>query len=138
MHDKKQHFWIDRKYGRINTDLACQVGQKPDALDTVQIINLSAGGLKFSCTHETILRLLPQDQRTPGLVSDVTIELQFKLPSPGRKEPVLVQCKADIIHTERLAQDVYHIGIQFHGLQDTHKKSLQAFLDEIEAKSDNF
>ena len=137
MHGKKQHFWIDRKDGRINTDLTCRVGLEQGTPCTAQILNLSAGGLKFSCTEETIVHLLPEDQRTPGLVSDVIIEVRFQLPLAGRKKPALIQCNAGIVHTERLAQDVYHIGVQFLGLGDTDKKSLQAYLDDGETSSEN-
>lgn len=137
MHGKKQHFWIDRKDGRINTDLTCQVGLEQATPCTAQILNLSAGGLKFSCTQETILQLLPENQRTPGLVSDVVIELRFQLPLAGRKKPAPVQCSAGIIHSERLAQDIYHIGVQFLALSAAETKSLQAYLEEGQTTSEN-
>ncbi len=137
MHGKKQHFWIDRRYDRVNADLTCQVGPQQDTLDTARILNLSAGGLKFSCTQETVHRLLPGDQRTPGLVSDVIIELQFQLPLPGRKKPVLIKSTASVIHTERLAQDNYHIGVRFHSLRDTDRKSLMAYLEDNKKQTGN-
>ncbi len=137
MHGKKQHFWIDRKYGRVNADLTCEVGLEQEAMDTAQILNLSAGGLKFSCTQETVQRLLPTEQHTPGLVSDVIIELRFQLPLAGRKKPAMIHCSADIIHTERLAQDVYHIGIKFLGMSDTNRKSLAAYIEDMESEQEN-
>jgi hypothetical protein len=130
MQGKKHHFWIDRRHERLNIDLACRVGAQQDDLHEARILNLSAGGLKFSCTEETVLRLLPEGQRTPGLVSDVTIVVRFQLPLPGRKTPAAIHTSAGIIHTERLAQDIYHVGAQFLGLRDSDRKSLQTYIEE--------
>jgi c-di-GMP-binding flagellar brake protein YcgR len=129
MQGKKQHFWIDRTHERVSANLVCQVGPQQGALDSAQVLNLSAGGLKFSCTQETVVRLLPEDQRTPGLVTDVVIELRFQLPLPGRKTPAQINGSAGVIHTERLAQDTYHIGVRFLALRDTDRKALQAYID---------
>jgi c-di-GMP-binding flagellar brake protein YcgR len=137
MHGKKQHFWIDRRDDRVNADLTCQVGPQQDALDTAQILNLSSGGLKFSCTEEIVARLLPENQRTPGLVSDVIIQLRFQLPLPGRKRPVLINSSASVIHTERLAQDNYHIGVRFQDLRDTDRKSLMAYIEDQQEQTGN-
>ncbi|MDH3980786.1 MAG: PilZ domain-containing protein [Gammaproteobacteria bacterium] len=137
MHGKKQHFWIDRRDDRVNANLMCQVGPQQDTLDTAQILNLSIGGLKFSCTEETVARLLPEDQRTPGLVSDVIIQLRFQLPLPGRKKPALINSSASVIHSERLAQDNYHIGVRFQGLSDTERKSIMAYIEDNKEQAGN-
>lgn len=129
MRGNKQHFWIDRMHDRVNVDLTCRIGPQQGTLDSVQILNLSAGGLKFSCTQETALRILPEEQHTPGLVADVIVELRLQLPLPDRKKPALINCNADVIHTERLAQDTWHIGIQFLALREIDKKAVQTYIE---------
>jgi c-di-GMP-binding flagellar brake protein YcgR len=136
MRGNKQHFWIDRLHDRVNTDLTCRIGLQQDSLDSVQILNLSAGGLKLSCTREIALRILPEEQHTPGLVSDVIIELHLQLPLPDPKKPAPISCSASLVHTERLAQDTWHIGIQFLELSDTEQKALQAYIEYSKQQED--
>lgn len=130
MQGGKQHFWIDRRHDRVGAEFPCQVGTGKDALHTAQVLNLSAGGLKFCCSQETIQCLLPEGQQTPGLVTGVSIHVQFRLTLDGRKTPARISTTADIIHTERLAQDIYHVGIQFTGLGEDESKALQSYINE--------
>ncbi len=58
------------------------------------------------------------------------MQVRFQLPLAGRKTPALVSCSARIIHTERLAQDSYHAGIQFIRLGETAAKALQTYIGE--------
>ena len=66
---KKQHLWIDRKDKRISLSLPCQVRGTDERACAGRIINLSAGGMKFACNRETFELLLPEGQRTPGMIS---------------------------------------------------------------------
>jgi c-di-GMP-binding flagellar brake protein YcgR len=136
MRGNKQHFWIDRMHDRVNADLTCRIGPQQDTLDPVQILNLSAGGLKFSCTQETALRILPEEQHTPGLVSDVSVELRLQLPLPDRKKPAQINCSAGVVHTERLAQDTWHIGIQFLALREIDNKALQTYIENCKQQEE--
>jgi PilZ domain len=131
MAGNKQHFWIDRRHPRISTALSCQVSVPHDKMHPALMHNLSPGGLKFSCAHDTFIALVPESQRTPGLVQDVRIEIQFQLTSSGGKEPSTIRAEADIIHTERLAQDCYHIGAQFLQLQDDAVQAIESYVTEM-------
>lgn len=124
----KQHFWIDREYERIYTQIPCQAGPVGSARQPGVITNLSAGGLKFTCDRELFNLMLPEEQRIPGQVSDVEIDIHFRLRDPNREQALDIQTRARIIHTERLAQNSYTLGIQFIALRDAERDSIKAYM----------
>ncbi|HUT40984.1 MAG TPA: PilZ domain-containing protein [Gammaproteobacteria bacterium] len=132
----KQHFWIDREHERITTEIACQVRPVGGDRKTVIIINLSAGGLKFSCDRTVFNLLLPEDQRIPGQVSGVEIEIYFQLQAAGRKKPLSIRAQARLIHTERLAQDSFTLGAQFIALRDTDIRGIENYMQQIDAQTE--
>jgi hypothetical protein len=131
MTTNKQHFWIDREYERITTEISCQAGPLGGNRKTAVIINLSAGGLKFACNREVFNLLLPEDQRIPGQVIDVDIEIDFRLEYLGRENPLPVRTRARIVHTERLAQDRYTLGVQFIALGDAESRGIESYLQSL-------
>ena len=126
---KQQHLRIERAYQRITTDIPCSAGLPDGELSAARILNLSVNGLKFSCSRDAFHRMLPEDQRTPGRVVDVIIEIDFELHPPG--QPVSgCNTRATIIHSERLSQDEFHIGVQFTSMDDATFKLLKACVEE--------
>jgi len=92
------------------------------------IVNLSVGGLKFSCGRDTVHQILPKDQQTPGQVTGVMIEIQFDLKSPAQP-PLSLNTRARVIHSERLAQDVFHVGLQFIHIDESDVLALKGYID---------
>lgn len=134
MAGKKQHYWIDRRYARISTGLTCTVAAGAQGKShQAQMLNLSAGGIKFSCPHVAFADLLPESLRTPGLAQDVEIEVQFQFALPGSTDPHIIKTAATIIHTERLAQDCYHVGAQFNLLPDPDAQALETYISCMES-----
>ena len=127
--DDRKHLRSNRLGLRIKTEITCEVGLKGDNLTAVQILDLSIGGLKFSCGQQTIKQILPQEEGGVGLIVDTTIEIKFKLPSPN-KRAAAIKTEARLIHSERLAQDLFHVGIQFVNLDKTATGKLEAFIEE--------
>ena len=127
----KQHFWIDRKDKRVTTSLPCHVNCPGGRVCAATILNLSAGGMKFACDRTTFEQLLPEDLRTPGMVNDVKIEVSFRPASVAGENQSPLETSALIIHSERLAQDNYHMGIQFIGMSDTDSMRLRAYIEAI-------
>jgi hypothetical protein len=124
---KQQHFWIDRRHLRVNTEIPCQIRSVGDGQATARILNISVAGLKFCCDHGTIQNILPEDQQTPGQVLDVKIDIHFELlTATGNTAPVITP--ATIIHSERLAQDVFHVGVQFYDLDDSMLQILKTYI----------
>lgn len=110
-------------------DLPCRTGLSSDKLSTARILNLSMGGLKFSCGRDAFQSMVPADQRTPGRVIDVIIELDFELQLPG-EPPAVIHTLARIIHSERLSQDEFHMGVQFTGMEEAAVRVLRAYVEE--------
>jgi hypothetical protein len=124
----KQHFRIDRQHLRVATDMECEVGGGD--LLPARIRNLSIGGLKFSCGLQVINSILPEDQRTPGQILDVEMDVSFAIPRGDA--PVLpVRTRAKVVHSERLAQDEFHVGVQFISLSDTAIGPLESYINEL-------
>ena len=127
----QQHFRSNRKYLRVRPDLYCEVGRPGGDLSTAQILDISVGGLKFCCSHDTVNNIIPDGERTVGLIMDAGIDIQFKLPSDD-KRTTAIRTSARIIHSERLAQDVYHVGIQFDALSSNALRQLEAYIKDLQ------
>lgn len=125
--DSQQHFRSNRKHIRIDTELTCQVGQPGGRLDTAQVLDLSIGGMKFRCSHAIVNNLIPEGERTVGLIMDVTVDVQFTLPFEKQRANN-IKAAARIVHSERLAQDVFHVGVQFTGLGIDETRQLEAYI----------
>ncbi|MGD8629153.1 MAG: PilZ domain-containing protein [Gammaproteobacteria bacterium] len=126
----KQHFRIDRQHRRVAADIACEVGNDAsDGLLPVRILNLSIGGLKFRCGMQVINSILPEDQRTPGQILDVEMDIVFDLPQAGDSSSPSVRTRATIVHSERLAQDEFHVGVQFIDLEQSMSVLLERYIN---------
>lgn len=119
--DKRQHF-------RLDTDIPCAVRLSERENLPAVIVNLSVGGMKFRCSRDAAHHILPRDQRIPGQVSGVTIALHFDL-QPAQQERRSFNVAARVIHSERLAQDVFHVGVQFLGLDDIELTALRNYIE---------
>lgn len=109
-------------------DTPCRAGLSGSKLSAARILNLSLGGLKFSCRRDAFHSMVPADQRTPGRVIDVMIELDFELQLPGQPASA-INTQATIIHSERLSQDEFHIGVQFIGMDEAAFRVLRAYVE---------
>jgi len=117
-----------RQYFRVDTEIPGTVRlPKGDILPTT-IVNLSVGGLKFSCGRDTVHQILPKDQQTPGQITGVMIEIQFDL-QPLEQPQLSLNTRARVIHSERLAQDVFHIGIEFIHIDESDIMALKGYID---------
>ena len=121
---------IERKHLRVKVEIHCVVGLPDGELSDAQICNLSAGGLKFNCRRHTINNLLPENVTAPIPLTGITIEIHFELQQAGQAA-YPVKCEARVVHFERLAQDDFHIGLQFTSMDETAKKALHAYLESV-------
>ena len=126
----KQHFAIDRKHQRIETSIPCRIGLPGEQLHDATIINLSVGGLKIKCDLATYKAIIPAEQHTPGQVADVCVCINFSL-DPINRGAMNLDLNSLVIHTERLAQDTYHIGIQFRGLRKSDFNHIESHIEEV-------
>jgi PilZ domain len=99
-------------------------------LFAAKILDISIGGLKFSCSQATVNDIIPASERTVGLIMDAEIDVQFTLPSDN-KPTAFIKTVARIVHSERLAQDVFHVGIQFNTLNSNALRELEAYIEGL-------
>lgn len=126
-----KHFALNqRKHERVETDIPCRLGPPGARHHDATILNLSLGGLLVACNHATFEAIIPEDQRTPGQVSDVEITIQFSLRPIDRKSTG-IELRAALIHSERLAQDRYHIGLQFVDISKAYSNRIESFINEV-------
>jgi len=92
---------------------------------------MSVGGLKFCCSQAIVNGIIPDGERTVGLIMDVEVDVQFKLPSDN-KRTAEIKTSARIIHSERLAQDVFHVGIKFNSLDTNALRQLETYIEKLE------
>lgn len=125
----EQHLRINRRHRRIEIELPCEVALPGETLTAVRLLNLSIGGMKFECGLQEINQLLPEEQRTPGMVIDVMLDMCLKLKSGGSRAPV-VSGKARLVHYERLAQDCFHVGIELVEMENTQRRKLEDYIND--------
>lgn len=97
-------------------------------MSAAQILDISVDGLKFSCSHETVNDIIPDGEKIVGLILGVEIDVHFSLPSDNEHDAA-INTTARIVHSERLAQDVFHVGIQFNTLSTSAFTQLQAYIE---------
>jgi len=131
----EQHLRINRRHRRIGMDIPCAAGLPGQDLAPARLRNLSIGGMKFECGQALIRRFLPQENTTPGMVEDVMLEIEFRLPDDARGE-ALIRARARLSHYERLAQDRFHVGLQFRDISDGIHRKLNAYIDHCIAAAD--
>jgi len=89
--------------------------------------DLSCGGVKFSCNQHVINSMFIESEAPLGVVLDVFINIYFNL-SEDESPDTLIKTGARVIHTERLAQDLFQVGVEFIDLTQAAQKSLQDFI----------
>jgi len=124
----KQKLRIERKHPRVEIGIHCVVGLPDSDLSAGKILDLSTGGLKFSCGRRTIYNILPDNKRTPGLVTGIVVEMHFEVELPDLTA-LAVKCNVRLVYFERLAQDDFHVGAQFTRIDKTVKKALLTYLE---------
>jgi len=117
-----------RQYFRLDTAIPGTVRLPKGEILPATIVNLSVGGLKFSCGRDTVHQILPKDQQTPGQVTGVMIEIQFDLQPPAQPR-LSLNIRARVIHSERLAQDVFHVGVHFIRIEEADLAILKSYID---------
>jgi c-di-GMP-binding flagellar brake protein YcgR len=125
--EAQQHLRSDRKYFRAKTEIPCEVGPAGGEMKVALIRDLSCGGVKFSCNQQVINNIFQEDEAPLGVVLEAYVNIHFRL-LPEDKRAAAIKTGARVIHTERLAQDLYQVGVQFIDLNQTAANKLEAFI----------
>jgi c-di-GMP-binding flagellar brake protein YcgR len=122
-----QHLRSDRRNSRVKVQIPCEVGPPGGEMNVALMRDLSCGGVKFSCNQHVINNFFPEDEAPLGVVLDVFINIHFNL-SEDQSSEALIKTSARVIHTERLAQDLFQVGVEFIDLAQAATKSLQDYI----------
>jgi len=125
--EAQQHLRSDRKYFRVKTEIPCEVGPASGEMKVALIRDLSCGGVKFSCNQQVINNIFQEDEAPLGVVLDAYVEILFRL-LPEDRRTAAIKTGARVIHTERLAQDLYQVGVEFIDLNRTMTQKLESFI----------
>jgi hypothetical protein len=125
--ETRQHLRSDRKNFRVKTEIPCEVGPAGGEMKVALIRDLSCGGVKFSCNHSVIDNIFPDDQTPLGVVLDAYINIHFNL-SADNSHDTTIKTGAKLVHTERLAQDLFQVGVEFIDLPREATGKLEAFI----------
>lgn len=125
--ETRQHLRSDRKYFRVKTEIPCEVGPAGGEMKVALIRDLSCGGVKFSCNQQVINNIFPNNEAPLGVVLDVYVDIHFRL-QPEDEGTESIKTGARVIHTERLAQDLFQVGVQFINLDEMASKQLESFI----------
>jgi len=123
----RQHLRSDRKNSRVKVQIPCEVGSAGGEMNVALMLDLSCGGVKFSCNQQVINSMFTESEAPLGVVLDVFINVHFNL-SEDESLDSLIKTGARVIHTERLAQDLFQVGVEFIDLTQAATKSLQDFI----------
>ena len=123
----RQHLRSDRKNSRVKVQIPCEVGPPGGEMNAALMLDLSCGGVKFSCNQHVINSMFTESEAPLGVVLDVFINIYFNL-SEDEAPDSLIKTGARVIHTERLAQDLFQVGVEFIDLTQAATKSLQDFI----------
>jgi c-di-GMP-binding flagellar brake protein YcgR len=123
----RQHLRSDRENFRVKVHIPCEVGPPGGEMNVALMLDLSRGGAKFSGNQLVINSMFPENEAPLGVVLDVFINMHFNL-SEDESPDSLIKTGARVIHTERLAQDLFQVGVEFIDLTEAAKKSLQDFI----------
>jgi c-di-GMP-binding flagellar brake protein YcgR len=109
-------------------EIPCEVGPAGGEMKVALIHDLSSGGVKFTCNQHVINNIFPDDEAPLGVVLDAYVEIHFRL-LPEDNGTAAIKTSARVIHTERLAQDLYQVGVEFINLNQTATKELEDFIE---------
>jgi len=119
-----------RQHERVSTRLDCQVATPAGASFDATIFDMSAGGLRIACDRPAYEKLIPANQRIPGLVHDVSATIRFSLKT-GNGRASSITAEVDVVHTIRLAQDSFHLGVKIRDMSRDDRGRLEKYVTAL-------
>lgn len=115
-----------RQYPRIKTRLPLNIiSQSGDVLSAISL-DMSLEGLQIECDHQTQQQLIRANKKhSPGQPVEMDVQIQIPV---TRHSLSRMEMRCRLVITRRLAQNTYHLGLNYLELGDT--KKLETFLDK--------
>ncbi|MCK5092457.1 MAG: PilZ domain-containing protein [Gammaproteobacteria bacterium] len=120
-----------RQYPRIRARLPLKIISPDGKVLPATSLDMSLEGIQIECNHLTQQQLiLDHEKEKPG--QPVELNVQLKIPATKHsKNKVEIRCR--LVVSRRLAQDTYHLGLNYLDFEDT--EHLETFLDKQLYKS---
>ena len=120
-----------RQYPRIKARLPLEIISKSGEVLPAVSLDMSLDGLQIECDHKTQQQLVHANEKHNSgqpVEMDIQIQLPLSQHSLSRME---MRCR--LVITRRLAQNTYHLGLNYLKLEDATK--LDEFLNNQLSKS---
>ena len=120
----------NRQFPRIKTRIPLHIiNQNGEALFATAL-DMSLDGLQIECDHKTQQQIIQgNEKQTPG--QPVEMDIQIKIPIT-KNSSTRMEMRCRLVIARRLAQNKYHLGLNYLQLDDTDK--LVTFLDNQKSK----
>lgn len=114
-----------RQYPRVKAKLPLKIITPSGEVLPATSLDMSLDGIQIECDHQTQQQLVLDNEKTkPG--HPVELNVQLKIPATKHsKNTVEMRCR--LVISRRLAQDTYHLGLNYLDFEDTEQ--LESFLD---------
>ncbi|MCG8436350.1 MAG: PilZ domain-containing protein, partial [Gammaproteobacteria bacterium] len=90
--------------------------------------NISLSGMQLQCDRMAVTQFAPKGEHTtPDQAPDVT--LNFTLPLKRRASRT-VTTTAKVIFIRRIAEQEYHVGVEFQSFDEEGHEQIEAYLNE--------
>ena len=119
-----------RVYHRYDCDFPITITGIPDGQLSCRSINISLSGLQLHGDRFTVTRFAPKAEHTTPDRSP-SVGLCFTLPF-RKKEPVDVRVSCKVIVIRRVAEQEYHVGLQYQFFEGRDYDQLEAYVHEID------
>jgi c-di-GMP-binding flagellar brake protein YcgR len=122
-----------RLFPRYESDAPLKVAGGNGGFLSVDLINISLGGLQFVCDPSVRRELCPNEDRNAPVSR---MELRVRLepgPGEGRAERIEVLCR--LVFCRRVAQDEYRLGLQFLEFFGAAEQDLERFVERLASLS---
>ena len=116
-----------RRHVRIATNLPATIRSEGIAEHQVELVDISEGGVGFSCDKEAAFDLLPPEHRVPGPLKTVYLSVDFKVPTSDQN--INIRCR--LAFCRRLSESQFHFGLQFLDITDQDAGYLKQYIRDV-------
>lgn len=116
-----------RIYKRFEADLPVIITAASGETFECRALNVSLAGMEVRTDRWTVTQVCPKGEKTTPDQSPV-VRMQLDLPTPeGETRSILVDCR--ILIVRRVAQEDYHLHIQYEFFQGNGYDELEEYVD---------
>jgi hypothetical protein len=121
--------WDRRIYPRYETDIPVELTTAQGDVIAARMLDISLGGMMIGCDLRTAHEILPEDQRTPGQVVFVEVDVRCLLPRDPPQAGAGFEAHCKVAYSRRLAQNDFNIGLSYAGMSEDDQTRLERYIE---------